>query len=50
MRNIFSNSMVGIFLLFMAYSSFRSGAFLDPKEWIMRQILIFPGIVIVDLS
>ena len=46
MRNIFSNPMVGIFLLFMAYSSFRSGAFSDPKEWIMRQILILPGIVI----
>lgn len=46
MGNVFSNPMMVIFLLFMAYSSFNGGAFSDPKEWLMRQILVLPGIVI----
>lgn len=38
--------MTILLLCFMAYSSFRSGQFSNPKEWLMGELLMLPGILI----
>lgn len=46
MRRYFDNPMIILLLGFMAYSSFKHGAFSNPGEWIMSEMMILPGIVI----
>ena len=46
MKQFFGNPVAIMLLLFMAYSSFRSGAFNDPMEWLMRELMILPGIIV----
>jgi Zn-dependent protease len=35
-----------LFLAFLIWSSVRSGQFSDPREWLMRELMMLPGIVI----
>lgn len=46
MKRFLANPVALLLLLFMAYSSIRSGAFNDPKTWLMQELIILPGIVI----
>lgn len=46
MQRFLANPVAILLLVFMAYSSFRRGAFSDPKTWIMQELIILPGIVI----
>ena len=46
MNRLFGNPVAVMLLLFMAYSSFRSGAFNDPKTWLMQELIILPGIIV----
>lgn len=46
MRQFFGNPVAILLLLYMAYASFRSGAFNDPMDWLMRELMILPGIIV----
>lgn len=46
MRQFFGNPVAIMLLLFMAYTSIRSGAFSDPKAWLMQELMMLPGIII----
>lgn len=46
MRLIRSNPLAVFFLLYMAYQSFMSGQFDNPKEFFMFKLLMMPGIII----
>ena len=45
MRRNWDMSMI-IIVLILAGTSFRSGAFSDPMQWLMNKLLLLPGIII----
>ena len=46
MRQFFNNPVTIMLLLFMVYSSAKSGAFSDPGAWLMQELMILPGIIV----
>lgn len=46
MRQFFNNPVTIMLLLFMVYSSVRSGEFCDPVAWFMDKLIILPGIIV----
>ncbi len=46
MRRFLSNPMILILIMLMAFNAVTSGRYANPMDWIMRTLIILPGIIL----
>lgn len=46
MRRFLSNPMILVLIMLMAFNAVTSGRYANPMDWIMRTLIILPGIIL----